>query len=176
MPEQSKQGENPSEGLIVHTIGHSDHTVEDFVKLLRRYGITLVVDVRSQPYSRWVHQFNRELLMQDLQDAGIEYRYMGDTLGGRPADPSLYDGGEERPDYQRLEQRPEYQAGIAELLERARGTPTVVMCSEGDHLHCHRHLLIAQTLLDRDICVFHIQPDGTAVPGSSIPRQLSLFG
>lgn len=165
-----------SRDLTVYTIGHSDHAVEDFIALLRRYDIALLVDVRSQPYSRWVHQFNRELLIRDLQNAGIKYRYMGNALGGRPTDPSLYDPGEERPDYRRLEETPEYQAGIGKLLELAQDVPTVVMCSEGDHRYCHRHLLITQTLLGRCVCVHHIQPDGTTVPGSLIPRQLSLFG
>jgi uncharacterized protein (DUF488 family) len=162
--------------LTIYTIGHSDHTIEDFVGLLRQHSITLVVDVRSQPYSRWAPQFNRELMMSDLQDAGIEYVYMGDTLGGRPANLSLYNSGEERPDYQRMEKLGEYQAGITKLQQLAQRAPTAVMCSEGDHLHCHRHLLIAQTLLERGIRVLHIQPDGTIVPGSQIPRQLSLFG
>jgi uncharacterized protein (DUF488 family) len=165
-----------SRDLTVYTIGHSDHTSEDFVDLLRRYGIKLVVDVRSQPYSRWVHQFNRELLVHALQEAEIDYRYRGDSLGGRPQDLSLYDPGEERPDYRRLEQTPKYQAAISELLDLANNAPTAILCSEGDHHHCHRHLLIAQTLLDRGTQVLHIQPDGSAVPGSPIPRQLSLFG
>jgi uncharacterized protein (DUF488 family) len=165
-----------SRDLTINTIGHSDHAIEDFIALLRRYGIMLLVDVRSQPYSRWVHQFNRELLIRDLQNAGIAYCYMGNTLGGRPTDPTLYDSEEERPDYQRQEETPEYQAGIRELLKLAQDTPTVVMCSEGDHRHCHRHLLITQTLLGHDVRVLHIQPDGTTVPGSLIPRQLSLFG
>ena len=162
--------------LTIYTIGHSDHTIEDFVGLLQRHGITLVVDVRSQPYSRWVHQFNRELLLRDLQDAGLGYRYMGDALGGRPEDSSLYDPGEERPDYRRLEQTSAYQAGIERLLELAKEERVVVMCSEGDHHHCHRHLLLTQTLLERDVRVLHVQPDGTTVRGSQIPRQLSLFG
>ena len=42
--------------LVIHTIGHSNHTTEAFVDLLRRHGITLVVDVRSQPYKRWLRQ------------------------------------------------------------------------------------------------------------------------
>jgi len=162
--------------LIIHTIGHSDHTVEEFIGLLQRHDITLVVDVRSQPYSRWVHQFNRELLADDLSDAGLEYRFMGDVLGGRPDDASLYDPGEERPDYQRVEQTSAYQAGIDKLLKLAKEGQVVVMCSEGDHRHCHRHLLLTQTLLEHGVQVLHIQPDGTAVPGSQIPRQLSLFG
>ena len=169
----------------LYTIGHSNHATEAFVDLLRRHEITLVVDVRSQPYSRWAHQFNREMLARDLQDAGIAYRFMGDALGGRPADPALYDPDQERPDYQRVEQTPAYQAAIDQLLDLAapplppklgglRGV--AVMCSEGDHRRCHRHLLITQTLLGRGVRVLHIQPDGTTVEGKLIPQQLSLFG
>ena len=160
----------------IYTVGHSDHTTAAFVDLLGRHGITLVVDVRSQPYSRWAHQFNRETLACDLQNAGIAYRFMGDALGGRPADPTLYDPEQERPDYQRVEQMPAYQAGIDQLLDLARTEQVAVMCSEGDHCRCHRHLLITQTLLGRGVRVLHIQPDGTTVEGELAPRQLSLFG
>ena len=160
----------------IYTIGHSDHTTAAFVDLLRRHGITLVVDVRSQPYSRWAHQFNRETLARDLQDAGITYRFMGDALGGRPADPTLYDPDEEHPNYRRAGQTPAYQAGIDHLLDLAGTEQVAVMCSEGDHRRCHRHLLITQTLLGRGVHVLHIQPDGTTVAGELIPQQLSLFG
>lgn len=161
--------------LVIHTIGHSNHTTAALVDLLGRHEITLVVDVRSQPYSRWAHQFNRETLARDLQDAGIVYQFMGDALGGRPADPTLYDPGQEHPDYQRVEQTPAYQAGIDQLLDLAGAERVAVMCSEGDHRRCHRHLLITQTLLGRGVRVLHIQPDGTTVEGERIPQQLSLF-
>ncbi len=162
--------------LLIHTIGHSDHTTETFVDLLRQHGITLVVDVRSQPYSRWTPQFNRETLARDLQDAGIVYRYLGDALGGRPTDPDLYDPGQEHANYPRVEQTSAYQAGIDRLLELAQTGRVAVMCSEGDHRHCHRHLLITQTLLGRTVRVLHIQPDGRTVGGELAPQQLSLFG
>ncbi len=161
--------------MLIYTIGHSDHTIPAFVELLRKFDIALLVDVRSQPYSRWTPQFNREDLAHDLQAAGIAYRSMGDSLGGRPTDPTLYDPGEERPDYERMAQTETYQRGIAQLLDLAREQPVVVMCSEGDYHHCHRHKLIAQTLLERGIEVQHIQPDGTTAAGEIIPQQLSLF-
>jgi uncharacterized protein (DUF488 family) len=164
-----------SENLLIHTIGHSDHTAETFVHLLHQHGITLVVDVRSQPYSRWANQFNRETLARDLDDSGITYQFMGDALGGRPADPALYDPGQERPDYQRVEQTGVYQEGVDRLLELARTERVAVMCSEGDHRRCHRHLLITQTLLKRGIRVRHIQPDGGTVDGEQVAQQLSLF-
>jgi uncharacterized protein (DUF488 family) len=159
--------------LSSHTIGHSDHTAATFIDLLRQHAITLVVDVRSQPYSRWAPQFNRETLEQDLQEAGIAYRFMGDALGGRPSDPGLYAAG--RPDYGRMEQTDAYQRGIEHLLELVRTERVAIMCGEGDYRQCHRHMLITQTLLKRGIGVLHIRSDGQTVDGEQTPEQLSLF-
>ncbi len=101
---------------------------------------------------------------------------MGDLLGGRPSDSALFDPGQERPNYQRMSQSPAYQAALDELLKLAQAQRVAVMCGEGDHTHCHRNLLIAQTLLERGVRVQHIQPDGSLVEGEIEPRQLSLFG
>ncbi len=161
--------------MLIYTIGHSDHTIPAFVDLLRTFGIALLIDVRSQPYSRWTPQFNREDLAHDLQETGIAYKSMGDSLGGRPADRTLYDAGEERPNYERVAQTETYQRGIAQLLDLAREQYVAIMCSEGDYHHCHRHKLITQTLLERGVEVQHIQPDGTTAVGEIIPQQLSLF-
>ncbi|MEA3342244.1 MAG: DUF488 domain-containing protein [Chloroflexota bacterium] len=160
---------------LLYTIGHSDHDTPAFIDLLRQHTITLVADVRSQPYSRWTHQFNREIIARDLEEAGIRYRFMGDALGGRPSDPALYEPGQERPDYGRVEQTDAYQTAIAQLIELARTERVAVMCSEGDHVHCHRNTLITQTLLAREVRVLHIQPDGKVVDGERIAQQLSLF-
>ena len=161
------------QALSIHTIGHSDHTTAAFVDLLREHDIPLVVDVRSQPYSRWAPQFNRETLKQDLEEADIGYRFLGDALGGRPSDSGLYAAG--RPDYERMEQTETYHRGIEHLLELASTERVVIMCGEGDHRQCHRHLLITQTLLKRGIGVIHIKPDGQTVDGERTPEQLSLF-
>ncbi|MFW6136326.1 MAG: DUF488 family protein [Chloroflexota bacterium] len=159
--------------MSIHTIGHSDHTTATFIDLLRQHGITLVVDVRSHPYSQWAPQFNRDTLEDDLKAAGIGYRFMGDVLGGRPSDPALYRAG--RPDYGQMERADGYQRGIEHLLNIARTERVAVMCGEGDYRECHRHLLISQTLLKRRIDVLHITPDGQTVDGERIPEQLSLF-
>ncbi len=163
------------EPLCLYTIGHSDHELAAFIGLLREHAIVHLVDVRSQPYSRWQSQFNRETLAPALRMAGIEYEWLGDMLGGRPADPALYNPGEERPDYERLAATPLYQGGIERLLEGARAARTTIMCSEGDPSHCHRHLLITQTLVARGIHVLHVLPDGDLREGELIPQQLTLF-
>ncbi len=159
----------------VYSIGHSDHTIEAFLALLRQHEIAIIVDVRSQPYSQWVPQFNRESLARDLEAAGIHYVFMGDTLGGRPAAREFYPSGVEHPDYEALAESPAYQAGIAELLRLASEARVAMMCAEGDHLKCHRHKLISQTLLQLGAQVLHVRPDGTLVTGQEEARQLALL-
>jgi uncharacterized protein (DUF488 family) len=137
------------------------------VELLRRYGIQVVVDVRSNPHSRYVPTANRQALAQTLQSFGIEYHWMGDSLGGKP--------GGEFADYDKLRQRRSFQNGIATLMIVAREQPTAIMCAEGDHRRCHRHKLIAPELLDRGFAVLHIQPNGSLVDAIREPEQLGLF-
>jgi uncharacterized protein (DUF488 family) len=162
-----------SQTLLMYTIGHSDHTTTAFLDLLRQHDITLVADVRSQPYSRWAPQFNRETLERDLKEAGIAYRFMGAALGGHPSDPGLYTAG--RPDYKRMERTDAYQGEIEQLLDMARTQCVAIMCGEGDYRECHRHMLISQTLLKRGASVLHIKPDGQTVDGERTPEQLALL-
>lgn len=157
----------------IYTVGHSDHTAPGFIDLLRQHHITLVVDVRSQPYSRWAPQFNRETLEQDLKGVGIAYRFMGKALGGRPRDPGLSAAGS--PDYGRIEQTEAYRRAIDLLLDLAHTHHLTIMCGEGDYRQCHRHLLISQTLLKHGSDVVHIKPDGQTVEAERIAEQRSLF-
>ena len=46
------------------TIGHSKHSLETLMKLLHRQVVAVVMDVRSQPYSRFNPDFNRESLAE----------------------------------------------------------------------------------------------------------------
>ena len=144
-----------SENPIIYTIGHSTHATEAFIDLLQRHGVRCLVDVRSQPYSRWNPQFNRELLAAALQEAGLRYVDLGASLGGRPKDTSLYEPGSERPNYSRQRQTSIYQRGLAQLDDQARSESTAIMCSEALPWRCHRRL-IADALIARGWEVFDI--------------------
>ena len=158
---------------IIHSIGHSDHELETFIALLHRSGITTLVDVRSQPYSRWVPQFNRETLVPILTEAGLTYLFMGDTLGGRPSDDAQE--ADEQPNYDRIAATPGFQAAVGQLLELARTNTVAMMCSEGDHRRCHRALLVTPELLARGARVIHLRPDGDTVEAHPELKQLTLF-
>jgi len=158
---------------MIYAIGHSDHSLEQFLALLQSHGVEVLVDVRSQPYSRWTPQFNHDSLKLAVERAGLVYVYLGDALGGRPSDPALYDG--EHPAYERMAATPAFQVGLARLQELARERVAAIMCSEGDYTHCHRALLIAPPLQAAGWKVLHIQPNGEAVEDVPKPKQMTLF-
>ena len=175
MPSTTSAAEPTPAQMRLYSIGHSDHSVKVLVSLLQRYQIRVLVDVRSQPYSQWMPQFNRESLARDLEAAGLHYVFLGDALGGRPAERAFYDPGEEHPNYERLCRSPAFQAGVDQLLHLASEGQVAFMCSEGDCKKCHRTLLITPALLARGAQVLHIHPDGTTIEAQPEFRQTSLF-
>ena len=71
----------------IYTIGHSNHAWEDFSRLLLDNDIELLVDVRSNPVSRFAPFANHRVLPDLLESVGIDYELMGGTLGGKPEKP-----------------------------------------------------------------------------------------
>src|SRR5260221_3036514 len=127
------------------TIGHSLHDVARLVRLLRAAGADAIADVRSQPYSKRLPQFNREQLDGALRESRIAYSFLGEELGGRPTDLELYDG-DGHVDYQRMRQTALFRQGIERLLKARQRYTVALLCSEEDPLHCHRGLMIAPAL------------------------------
>ena len=98
----------------VYTIGHSNGTMERLIKLLRQHSITAVADVRSQPYSRFNPQFNRNALADSLKDERLEYVFLGNELGARSDDPSCYRDG--RAQYSLIARTEVFERGIVRLI------------------------------------------------------------
>ena len=143
----------------VLTIGHSNHTVEHFLSLLRAQAVQVVVDARSQPYSKYATQFDQEALKIALQDAGIRYFYLGRELGGRPEGDEFYDG-EGHVLYDRVAATTLFQEGLSRLERGIREYKVALLCAEENPAACHRRLLVGRVLVDRGIQVEHIRGDG----------------
>ena len=142
-----------------YTIGHSNHTAEVWLALLRQHEVEVVVDTRSSPYSRYVPQFDRELVQRSLEQAGIRYLFLGAELGGRPANPAYYDA-KGHVIYGRLCDDAEFKAAVARLetgMERFR---VALLCGEENPAHCHRRLLIGRVLTERGHTMVHIRGNG----------------
>ncbi len=141
----------------LYTIGHSNHSLEDFLKLLEFKGIKKLVDVRSTPYSKYSPHFNKNNIKKSLESKGINYFYLGDKIGGRPTNKSYYK--DKKVNYKSMEMDEKYREGIKNLEDIIEHKRTVLMCSEENPYQCHRHKLITHTLKER-YGVIHIRGDG----------------
>ena len=145
---------------MIHTIGHSNHPLQNFLGLLQQHGITALADVRSTPYSRFNPQFRRERLQASLAAAGIQYVFLGAELGARSQDPSCYDA-EGRVSYAKLARTDLFRSGIQRLIAGSSQYRISIMCAEREPLECHRTILVARELVREAVPVVHILADGS---------------
>ena len=140
------------------TIGHSNHSIDHFVHLLRSHDVAAVADVRSAPFSRYAPQFNKEALREELHQADIGYVFLGKELGARSSDRSCYVDGRVR--YSRLAEPALFKSGIDRLLRGARERLIAITCTEKDPLDCHRTLLVTRALVEAGATVDHVLAGG----------------
>lgn len=144
---------------LIYTIGHSKHDITDFLSLLKERGVSVVVDVRSEPFSRRMPQFSKSELERFLKADGFEYLYMGEALGGHPSDTALF-----TPrgilDYDRMTSSQPFIARMEQVVEIANSQVVVLMCAEGLPTRCHREALLGSYLRSKGHRVLHILPDG----------------
>lgn len=157
---------------MIYTIGHSNHPIEHFLALLQQHGIQALGDVRSNPYSRFNPQFNREKLQASLATAGVRYVFLGEELGARSKDPTVFDQ-EGRVSYARLAQTPLFRQGIARLQTGMQQLRIAIMCAERNPLECHRTILVSRELEKIDIPITHILHDGTLEPNRHAMQRLA---
>ena len=147
------------QALVVFTVGHSNVALADFIALLQRHTIGVLVDVRSAPYSKYVPHFNGPALKEAVVAAGMKYLYLGNELGGRPRDRQFYDAdGHAR--YDLLASSPLFLAGIERLIGELGENLVAIMCGEENPTECHRRLLVGRVLAERGVDVRHIRGDG----------------
>ena len=144
----------------IFTVGHSSHSLEEFVSLLQKHRIHEVVDIRSSPYSRYTAHFNFDVIGEALDHIGIRYVFLGGVLGGRPTDPSCYDA-DGRVRYDRIANTDLFDGSIRDLTRGADECRIALMCTEKDPLDCHRTLLVAPSLVAYKVNVEHILADGS---------------
>lgn len=161
-----------NENLNCFTIGHSNHSNESFLFLLKKYNVEYIIDVRSNPYSKYAVNFNRELLKKTLAENHILYSYMGDDLGARYSNPSLIDQ-DGKVSFNKVRSTKKFQHALEKLKnEIVKGYTIAILCSEKDPLDCHRFVLISRCLVDKNININHILTDGTKISNQELEKVL----
>lgn len=141
--------------LLVCTIGHSTHALDEFIALLLANGVTRLLDVRTVPRSRRNPQFNRETLPAALAAAGVAYTHMP-GLGGlrhtRRDSPNTGWRNLSFRGYADYMQTQEFADNVQQVIEFARDDRCALMCAEAVPWRCHRSL-IGDALLVRGVQV-----------------------
>lgn len=120
----------------VWTIGYAGRAIDDFVRVLKRARVQLVVDVRELPLSR-KKGFSKTALRGALESAGIDYRHV--RAAGNPYRAhkgnierglALYAG--------HLDRTPNALDEVVELVTSKR---CALLCFEAEACECHRSVI-----------------------------------
>jgi len=155
----------------IFTIGHSTRALEEFIRILRAYGIARLVDVRTVPRSARNPQFNRESLPAALAAEGIIYLHLPELGGFRRALPDSINTGWRNASFRGFAdymQTDLFRDGLQTLIGIAEPGKTAVMCAEAVPWRCHRSL-IGDALTARGIPVVDILAEAHSQPHKLTP-------
>lgn len=129
---------------IIWTIGHSTHSNDEFIAILKSFQIELVADIRSFPGSRRYPHFNIEALQVSLPENNIKYVHLKELGGRRKVLPDSNNTGWRSAAFRGYADYMEtdaFKIAIQELESYAYGKKTAYMCSEAIWWRCHRSLV-----------------------------------
>jgi uncharacterized protein (DUF488 family) len=158
----------------IFTIGHSTHSIEEFIQMLRVNGTTYVVDVRTVPRSRHNPQFSENELSDSLAEANVGYQRLKELGGLRhsPAGTESINGAWRNTSFRNYAdymQTAEFKHGVETLIDVSRTETVVIMCAEAVPWRCHRSL-IGDALLAR-----HVPVQDIMSPASTKPHHMTDF-
>lgn len=157
---------------MLYTVGHTNHSHEVFLDLLKKYNIDYVLDVRSTPFSQFTSQFNKDVIDKFLKKNNIAYKHMGKFFGARPEDKKLYTTAGYL-DFEKARQSDNFVKGLDNVvLGLDRGFNIALMCTEKDPFDCHRAIMVARGFDLKGIEVQHILPDGTVITQKQLDTRL----
>lgn len=157
------------------TIGYSGFKIVDFLSTLKMYNITLVVDVRSLPYSQYYSDYNKDKLSAILNGSGIYYRNYILEFGARQEDKHYYPNG--YLDFEMFSKSKNFITGVDKLKKAMEHDYSfALMCSEKDPINCHRAILVSRAFHNAGYQVIHLLPDGKTTTQSELEeRLLNIF-
>lgn len=157
----------------LYSIGYGNRPWDKVRDLLTERNCGYLIDVRSNPFSKFNPSFGKESLLASCGQAGIQYVFMGDTLGGKPVSDEHFDL-DGKVNYSFLAAGDDFRRGLARLVNANKQEKNVcIMCSELRPEECHRCKLIGCELSKQGIDVLHIDESGLDVPQNEAIRRLT---
>lgn len=159
----------------IYTIGYSGFKIADFVKTLKNNKVSVVIDVRSFPYSKFYSDYNKENLSKVLETAKIYYRNYVAEFGARQEERKYYPNG--YLDFEAFSKSEKFLSGF-EKIEKSMQKNYIIalMCSEKDPIKCHRAIFVARAFYNAGYKVVHLLPEGKTMSQNEIEeRLLNMF-
>ena len=140
----------------IYTIGYVSYQPQEMIGVLHSFGITCLIDVRSNPHSAYYTLFNKEEFSETLKKNGILYRNYWLEFGARQED-SRYYAKEGYLDFSLYTRSEQFQQGVQKIEQGMQlGYVFALMCAEKDPMTCHRAIMIGKALKERGYTVRHI--------------------
>lgn len=151
--------------MTCYTVGYSTRKLDEFIKIIKRYGIDCVMDVRNETFynENCTRDFHKEYLERSIKQEGINYIDMSSTLGHRGNDMEFDDVlGDEL-----------FKKGIHKIVEGIkRGHKIILMSYEKDPFTCCRGILIGYALKKSGTSVEHIIDEDNLINQDSIDENI----
>lgn len=149
------------------TLGHGRQERDELAALLRGARIAHLIDVRRFPGSRANEAAARGQVPELSSEVGIGYRW-DERLGGRrrltadedAASPDAWWRVRAFRAYAAWTRTEDFRVGIADLVADVGEQRTAIMCAESVWWRCHRRIISDVVLLEHEIPVEHLMPDG----------------
>ncbi|OGU14398.1 MAG: hypothetical protein A2X61_12865 [Ignavibacteria bacterium GWB2_35_12] len=157
---------------IVYTIGHSNHSIDYFIEILKTFNITCIIDVRSVPASAYNPQYNLEILQKALNKENISYLHFGEEFGARHTEKELLNPFG-KVDFDKVRKTKTFLSGVERLKKGLeKGYTISLMCSEAEPFDCHRFSMISYYLARNGFNVLHILKDKTIITNDELEKKL----
>lgn len=155
----------------IYTIGYSCFNIEDFIEILKINKISCLVDVRSNPYSKFHVDYNKNNLQNILKNNGIIYRNYKVEFGARQEDLQYYTDG--YLDFFKYTKSKSFMKGVKKIEAGMKMNYTFVfMCAEKDPITCHRNIMVARKFHTLGYLVKNIISDGSYELQEDIEKRL----
>jgi uncharacterized protein (DUF488 family) len=156
----------------IYTVGHSNHDLDYFMDLIKKYNIDTLIDVRSIAASKYNPQYNKDGLSYSLKKDNIEYLHFDKEFGARHNDEVFLDN-DGIVNFESFRKSNQFQSGVERVdIAIEKGHKIALMCSEGDPLDCHRFSMVSVYLEEMGISVKYIMKDGSLRTHQDIERDL----
>lgn len=155
----------------IYTIGYSGFEIYDFIDVLKKYKITCLVDVRSNPYSKFYVDYNLNNLKTILKANGILYRNYRSEFGAHQENLHYYTDG--YLDFSKYQKSESFLNGVEKIEAGMKMNYSFAfMCAEKDPSTCHRNIMVAKKFHDLGYIIKNILSDGSIELQEDLERRL----